>query len=120
MSLERSVVPNRLADRPDLTLPLSVRLAGEATQNRRPSTTKSTVNQPDLMERDGHSKCAPEKESVATLAALGSALPPFSPLGPETLGLLLRLARGGAPAEPIGLTHAIVAQIWLLFFGPES
>ena len=71
-----------------------------------------------VAEREG----APAIQEVQTeaLHPFSRALPPFSPLGPETLAMLLSLARGGAPAEPIVLHYAIVVQFWLVFFGPEA
>ena len=76
------------------------------------------------MDRDGQRDCATEHRAVApgeSHASLSSALlPPFSPLGPDTLAVLLPLAWGEAPAESVALNHAIAAQIWLLFFGPEA
>ena len=71
------------------------------------------------MEPNGQRDCAQEQQSYTSLAR-GCALPPFSPLRPETLAVLLRLADGEAPAEPTALSLAVVVQIWFIFFGPEA
>ena len=72
------------------------------------------------MEKHGKREGAQASESVSSLAQRMSTLPPFTPIGPEIFELLLPLARGTAPAEPIHLTQAIAMQLWLLFCGEEA